>query len=133
MCAAFAEANRQWYGHDNFGFFFPVTKGSSSVEPGFVPAANMTLGPFPTFTQYSQVCGQSRHKAGVHFQQSITESQQNCGIVGKASGELFKQYLAGTVTQPVNPNDHAKYTPGTGNSNNAQAEAMFDSLSQDEN
>lgn len=109
MCVAFAEANRQWFGHDNFGFAFPVTKGSSSVEPGFVPAVNMTLGPYATFTQYAQVCGQSRLKAGVHFQQSINDALEHCGQVATKGATLWRKYLAGTVTEPVDVNDRSQY------------------------
>lgn len=110
MCAAFAEANRQWFGNDNFyNFAFPVTQGSSSVEPGFVPAVNMTVGPFSTFTQYAQVCGQSRLAAGVHFQQSINDALEVCPKIAINAGALWRKYLQGTVTKAADPNNHPKF------------------------
>lgn len=112
MCASFAEANRQWYGNDNFyNYSFPVTAGSSSIEPGFVPAANLTIGPFSTFTQYAQACGQSRWYGGVHFQQSIQDALDVCTGIGATAGTLWKKYLAGTVTTAVSVNDRPIY-PG---------------------
>jgi len=121
MCAAFAEANRQWYGNDNmYNFAFPVAKGTSNIEPGFVPAANTTVGPFPTFTKYAETCGQSRLHAGVHFQQSIDEALANCKILGATNGDLWRQYLAGTVTTPFDVTDRPVFhQPSDGNSNNA--------------
>eukprot|EP00456_Euglypha_rotunda_P017670 TRINITY_DN160_c0_g1_i1.p1 TRINITY_DN160_c0_g1~~TRINITY_DN160_c0_g1_i1.p1 ORF type:complete len:417 (+),score=29.96 TRINITY_DN160_c0_g1_i1:118-1251(+) len=112
MCASFAEANRQFFnGNDSFAnFAFPVTAGSSGVEPGFVPAVNMTVGPFATFTQYAQTCGQSRAYAGVHFQQSIVDALEVCKHVGANAALRWREYLAGTVTTPADPNNRRIYT-----------------------
>jgi len=110
MCAAFAEANRQWFGNDNFyGFSFPVTAGSSSVEPNVVPAVNMSIGPFSTFSQYENACGQSRFYGGVHFQQSINDALANCKSIGRNAANVWRQYLAGTVTDRVNPYDRPQF------------------------
>jgi hypothetical protein len=127
MCVAFAEANRQWFGNDNMGnFAFPVAKGTSNVEPGVVPAVNMTIGPFPTFTKYAERCGRSRFMAGVHFQQSIDDSFENCPIVAKTTASLWRQYLAGTVTQPVDVNDRPHFTKnGPVNSNDGGVDSLF--------
>jgi len=112
MCAAFAEANRQWFGSDDFhNFSFPVTQYSSGIEPGVVPASNMTVGPFATFTQYQQACGLSRFNAGVHFMQAVDDAQANCPIIGKVAATLWRSYLAGTVTQPVNVTDRPVFHP----------------------
>jgi hypothetical protein len=110
MCAAFAEANRQWYGSDNmFGYSFLAVAKSSGIEPGVVPAVNTTLGPFATFTQYANLCGESRRYGGVHFQQSVVDSLANCPSVSKAAADLWRQYLAGTVTTPVSPDDRPHF------------------------
>jgi len=112
MCAAFAEANRQWFGNDNFhNFSFPVAQYSSGIEPGVVPASNLTVGPFATFTQYQQTCGLSRFNAGVHFMQAVNDSQTNCPILAKVAADLWRKYLAGTVTVPVNVTDRPVFTP----------------------
>jgi len=126
MCAAWTEANRQWYGgSDNmFNFAFPVTAGTSGIEPGVVPAVNMTVGPFATFTIYEQRCGQSRHKAGVHFQQSIDDALANCGILGKTSADLWRAYLAGTVTEPVDVNDRPHFHGDSENSNDGGIDSL---------
>jgi len=110
MCASFAEANRQWYGGDSmYGFAFPVTKGSSAIEPGVVPAVNSTVGPFSTFTQYAQTCGDSRWHGGVHFRQSIDDALEFCPRVSTNVASLWRRYLAGTVTQPVTVNDRPQF------------------------
>jgi hypothetical protein len=130
MCAAWTEANRQWYGgSDNFfNFAFPVAARTSNMEPG-IPAVNMTVGPFPTFTLYAEKCGESRMNAGVHFRQSIDDALANCPVIGKSAADLWRQYLAGTVTEPVDPNDHAHFhKTGDGNSNNGGIDAEFDEV-----
>jgi hypothetical protein len=113
MCASFAAANKNWYdGNDsmyNYSFFVPA--GSSGVEPGVVPAVNSTLGPFATFTDYATRCGFSRAKGGVHFTQSIVDSLNVCRGIGENAASLWRKYLAGTVTQPVSP-DERDHFPG---------------------
>lgn len=110
MCASFAEANRQWFGSDNFfGFSFPVTAGSSGIEPGVVPAMNSTIGPFATFTDYATHCGYSRHNGGVHFTQSVVDSLAYCPSIATNAANLWRQYLIGNVTQPVTPNQHTQF------------------------
>jgi len=111
MCATFAEVNRQWFGGDSFfNYSFNVTAGSSAIEPGVVPAVNRTLGPFATFTQYAETCGFSRLKGGVHFPQSINDALDACGDIGANAATLWRKYLAGTVTQPVDPDDRPQFT-----------------------
>jgi hypothetical protein len=110
MCAAFAEANRQWYGSDSmYGYSFAVTAGSSAIEPGVVPAVNSTLGPFATFTQYANTCGYSRWHGGVHFRQSIDDALAKCPRVAQNAAALWRRYLAGNVTVPVSTNDRSQF------------------------
>ncbi|MFP5379974.1 MAG: vanadium-dependent haloperoxidase, partial [Vicinamibacteria bacterium] len=52
FCASHAQASRRYLGSDAFGWFVVRPAGSSVVEPGVTPAAEITLGPWDTFTEF---------------------------------------------------------------------------------
>jgi hypothetical protein len=97
ICEGFAEASRRFTGSDNFGWSVPSPKGSSLVEPGVTPASDITLGPWATFTQFSQECGQARNWGGVHFLPAIQASYDLCGQFGDSAYEFVQAHINGNV------------------------------------
>jgi hypothetical protein len=65
------------------------------VEPGVTPATDITLGPWQTFTEFEEACGQSRLHAGVHFQHAITSGRELCQPIGDRAFEKLNRLLAG--------------------------------------
>jgi hypothetical protein len=70
FCAAQAQVSRRFFGSDNLGWQVSYPQGSSGIEPGITPAADLVLV-FPTWTNFETRCGNSRFWAGVHFRPSI--------------------------------------------------------------
>src|SRR5258705_6369200 len=63
--AASAEALRRFTGSDRFGASATIAAGSSKVEPGLVPAKDVTLS-WPTFSAAADEAGLSRRYGGIH-------------------------------------------------------------------
>lgn len=68
---------------DVYGGTFVVPAGSSRVEPGLVPAHDLTLS-WATFTDAANEAGISRRYGGIHFPQGDLDAR----IAGKKVGEL---------------------------------------------
>ena len=64
--SASAEILKSFTGSDRFGASVRVPAGSSRVEPGVVPARDLTLK-WPTFTAAADQAGLSRRYGGIHF------------------------------------------------------------------
>lgn len=103
FCAAHSEASRLYLGSDNFGWAVPVGAGESVVEPGVTPAADLTLGPWDTWTDFEQECGQSRFWGGVHFPASIPAGQDLCRPIGGMAHEFLMQHVDGSAPLPPTP------------------------------
>ena len=58
---------RNFTGSDKFGYSATVRAGSSNVEPGLVPAADLTLT-WKTFREAADEAGMSRRYGGIHFE-----------------------------------------------------------------
>jgi hypothetical protein len=97
FCSAHAEASRRYFGSDEFGWSVPAPQGSSRIEPGVTPAADITLGPWATWTDFERDCGLSRHWAGVHFLSSIPAGHALGHAVGKIAYEFVQAHIAGTI------------------------------------
>lgn len=95
FCAAHAQASRRYLGSDEFGWSVPVAAGSSVIEPGVTPAADIVLGPYATFTDFEQECGSSRLWGGVHFRAAIEEGRAACRQVGDKAFEFLQRKLNG--------------------------------------
>jgi hypothetical protein len=95
FCSAHAQASRRYFGDDELGWAVPLPAGSSRIEPGVTPAGDITLGPWATWTQFEQDCGQSRFWAGVHFQDAITAGHNLCRPIGDRAFDFLQQKLAG--------------------------------------
>lgn len=96
FCAAHAQSARLFLGDDNLGFPVSRPAGSSKVEPGKTPAEDTVLV-FPTWTEFTQSCGQSRVWAGVHFQAAVDASLATCNVFGDMAYGYLKSLMDGTA------------------------------------
>ena len=97
FCAAHAQASRLYFGSDELGWSFPVSQGSSRIEPGVTPAVDITLGPWETWTQLVEECGLSRKWGGVHFLSSIEAGKEIGERVGTLAHDFVRAHVAGDV------------------------------------
>jgi len=97
VCAVFAEATKLFFGTDVLNFTATFPKGSSIYEPGATPATNLNVT-FDTYSTVSSMCGESRHWAGVHFQEAINESQRVCPQIAKIAVKHVYQLLKGDLS-----------------------------------
>ncbi len=58
---------RNFTGSDRFGYSATIAAGSSPVEPGLVPAQDLTLS-WNTFREAADEAGMSRRYGGIHFE-----------------------------------------------------------------
>jgi hypothetical protein len=78
--AAGAEILRRFTGRDVFGASVKFDAGSSRVEPGSVPARDLTLS-WSTFSEASDQAGISRRYGGIHFEQGDLDAR----VTGRAA------------------------------------------------
>ncbi|KAJ3067475.1 hypothetical protein HDU98_009293, partial [Podochytrium sp. JEL0797] len=95
LCQVFAGVASSFLGSDEFGYSVNYTQGSSYIYPGMYPTKNMTLN-FPTFTNLTQGCGDSRNQAGVHFLDSIAVGRELGKAVAVRAFSNFQLLLNGT-------------------------------------
>jgi hypothetical protein len=88
--AAAAEVLARCTGSDAFGASVTVAAGSSQVEPGSTPAADVTLQ-WPTFTDAADEAGRSRRYGGIHFRSG--------DLAGRALGRMvgLRAWLAASA------------------------------------
>ncbi len=94
--SAAAEVLKRYTGSDSFGESVTIPAGSSRVEPGLVPATNLTLS-WPTFSAAADEAGVSRRYGGIHFVQGDLESRALGRKVGAQAYDLAQAYIAGTA------------------------------------
>jgi len=94
FCSAHAQSSRLFLGTDNLGWSFPVPAGSSVIEPGHTPAADLMLG-FDTWTTFEQECGMSRFWAGVHFPAAVPAGQAIGTEIGTRAYHFLTSYIEG--------------------------------------
>jgi hypothetical protein len=71
-------------GSDTFGAGVKIPQGSSAIEPGITPTAEVTLS-WPTFSDASNEAGWSRRYGGIHFYSG--------DMHGRAIGRQVAQYV----------------------------------------
>ena len=90
--AAGAEVLKLATGSDVFGAAVTLTAGSSRVESGLVPAANVTLS-WATFSDAADEAGISRRYGGIHFRDGDLEGRRVGRLIGqgtwKKASKLF--------------------------------------------
>jgi hypothetical protein len=96
FCSAHAQTSRLFLDSDILGWSFPVPKGSSTIEPGFTPQADLTLS-FETWTEFEEICGQTRFWSGVHFPNAIPPGQKIGKKIGTLAYEFLVEHINGTA------------------------------------
>lgn len=90
--AASARVLRLFTGSDKFGNSVTIPAGSSRVEPGLVPAANVTLS-WPTFSAAADEAGISRRYGGIHFIDGDLEGRRVGKLIGTAAFAKTMWYI----------------------------------------
>jgi hypothetical protein len=99
FCAAHAQASRRFLGTDALGYMIPVPQGSSIVEPGVTPAADIILS-WATWTDFEMECGMSRFWGGVHFLSSVKAGQDIGKEIGDLAYRFVQDHIAGSAAAP---------------------------------
>jgi len=92
--AAAAEVLRRSTGSDDFGAMTTVEAGSSRIEPGRVPAEDLTLQ-WDTFSAAADEAGLSRRYGGIHFRQGDLVGRAIGRAVGARVSRLATRYRDG--------------------------------------
>jgi hypothetical protein len=94
--ASAAEVLKLFTGSDYFPNSAVVPTGSSLVEPGAVPAHDVTLA-WPTFTAAADEAGISRLMGGIHFRNGDLEGRKLGHKVGAQAYALSRAYINGAA------------------------------------
>ncbi|GAB3407547.1 vanadium-dependent haloperoxidase [Flindersiella endophytica] len=90
--AAAATVLKRFTGSDRFGLSATVRAGSSRIEPGITPAADITLS-WPTFTAAADEAGLSRRYGGIHLEEGDEDARKAGQRIGQdvwtKAGQLF--------------------------------------------
>jgi hypothetical protein len=100
--AAGAEILRLFTGRDRFGGSVTVPRGSSRVEPGVVPAGDVTLA-WPTFSAAAAQAGISRRYGGIHFAQGDLDARVTGRIAARRCWATALTNFDGTAPVPSSP------------------------------
>ena len=84
-------------GSDTFGMSVTIPAGSSSVEPGTVPAAPVTLY-WKSFPAAADQAGISREYGGIHFADGDFEARKAGELAGQQVWSKAKTYFNGKAT-----------------------------------
>jgi hypothetical protein len=93
--AAAAEILKRFTRHDQFGGSAPIAAGSSVVEPGTVPATDLTLY-WATFSDAANQAGLSRRYGGIHFEQGDLDARAAGRTVAALTWEKAQAYWRGS-------------------------------------
>jgi len=94
--AAGAEVLKSFTGSDAFGQSVTIKAASSRVEPGAVPAFDVTLS-WPTFSAAADQAGMSRRYGGIHFKEGDLQSRAIGRLIGAQAWAKAKEYFAGSA------------------------------------
>ena len=98
--AAGAEILRLFTGADRFGGSVRFARGSSRVEPGLVPSADLTLA-WRTFSDAAAQAGLSRRLGGIHFMQGDLDARATGRTAARRCWRVARTYFAGTARGPA--------------------------------
>jgi hypothetical protein len=90
--AAGAEVLKLFTKSDKFGGSVTFLKGNSRVEPGFSPAANVTLF-WKTFSDAADQAGLSRRYGGIHFIQGDLDGRSRGTLIGRQAWKKAKTFF----------------------------------------
>ena len=92
--AAASEVLKSYTGSDRFNYEVIIPKGSSPVEPGLVPAADVRLY-FATYTDAANQAGMSRLYGGIHFPIGNQEGLRVGRVIGQQAWSKARSYFGG--------------------------------------
>ncbi len=90
--AAAATVLRLFTGSDHFDAGFTFRAGSSTIEPGTTPAADVRLH-WRTFDEAADEAGLSRRYGGIHFRQGDLESREMGKRIGRQAWRAARAYF----------------------------------------
>ena len=93
--AAGAEILKRFTHSDRFGALVTLRAGSSRVEPGAVPASDITLS-WSTFSEAAEQAGISRRYGGIHFEQGDLDARATGRIAARRVWEKANDYWEGS-------------------------------------
>jgi hypothetical protein len=96
--AAGAEVLRSFTESDAFGDTVTIKAGSSRVEPGSVPRADITLK-WSTFSEAADQAGISRRWGGIHFKEGDLQSRAMGRKIGAQAWAKAQIYFTGSAMQ----------------------------------
>ena len=92
--AAGAEILKRFTHRDRFGDSVTMPAGSSRIEPGAVPASDLTLS-WTTFSDAADQAGVSRRYGGIHFEQGDLDARATGRIAARFVWEKAQEYWEG--------------------------------------
>jgi hypothetical protein len=92
--AAGAEILKRFTHRDRFGDSVTLPAGSSRIEPGAVPANDLTLS-WTTFSDAANQAGVSRRYGGIHFEQGDLDARATGRIAARFVWEKAQEYWEG--------------------------------------
>jgi hypothetical protein len=98
--AAGAEILRLFTGSDRFGGSVAFPAGSSRIEPGLVPATDLTLT-WPTFSDAAAQAGLSRRYGGIHFELGDLDARTTGRAAARRCWATALTYFDGTAPGPA--------------------------------
>jgi hypothetical protein len=88
LCSATSQTARRFFGSDDLDWTIDYPAGSTLVEPGLTPGKDLSIT-FPTWTDFTRTCGDSRVWGGVHFQKTVDRSIE----FGEQFGDLAHEFV----------------------------------------
>jgi hypothetical protein len=93
--AAGAEILKRFTHSDRFGASVTFPAGSSRIEPGAVPASELTLS-WSTFSDAANEAGSSRRYGGIHFEQADLDARATGRTAARIAWQKAQEYWAGS-------------------------------------
>jgi hypothetical protein len=98
MCAASSQCARRYFGDDVLDWRFIFRAGATLTEPGIAPARDIEVY-FPTWTDFTEKCANSRVWGGVHFRKTIERSPGLGEQFGDMAHDFVQRYVRGDVKE----------------------------------
>ncbi|WP_230196916.1 DUF6851 domain-containing protein [Streptomyces coriariae] len=88
LAASSAQSARRYFGTDTLDWKFTIAAGKSLVEPGITPHGDLPVH-IRTWSEFAQICANSRVWGGVHFQKTVDRSL----VLGEQFGDLAHEFV----------------------------------------
>ena len=107
--AAAAEVLKRFTGSDVFGMQVTFASGSSRIEPGMTPKANVSLS-WATFSDAADQAGMSRRFGGIHFKNGDLVGREVGRRIGAEAWRKAQQYLGSETARGADQSDERQQT-----------------------